>query len=132
MGAEFCRGLSNRSRLSKKQREILDRLCQEYLTEDAVTKADEAMNNADAAIVDLFECIVISAQMNGSDELPVTADDFGEDENLPNRIIFERLIALTNAVSSPPSTRWTQRELERVGGAGRITEISICRMMRTI
>jgi AAA domain/DnaB-like helicase N terminal domain len=79
------------------------------------------MNEAEAANVDLFESVVLSALMDGADALPVCADDFASP---PNRTIFNRvsglsdrgLLAITDALRH-------NKELEKVGGAHRITEI---------
>ena len=66
--------------------------------------------------------VVLSAMMNGADDLPVTADHFGSS---PNRMIFNCvsglndrcLIAVTDALR-------LNGELDKVGGASRITEIA--------
>ena len=34
------------------------------------------MNDAEAANIDMCECVLLSALMNGADALPVCADDF--------------------------------------------------------
>ena len=68
------------------------------------------------------EMVVLATLMNGSPSLPVSADDFSSPTT---RLIFNRLIrtksrgllAVTNALRK-------HGELERVGGAGRVTEIA--------
>ena len=52
------------------------------------------MNAVEAANVDLFECVVLSALMNGADALRVCADDFASP---PNRMIFNCIIGLSGA-----------------------------------
>ena len=80
------------------------------------------MNEAEAANVDLFECVVLSALMNGEDALPVCADDFSSP---PNRMIFNRISGLANrGLLAVTDALRRNGELERVGGAGRITEIA--------
>jgi AAA domain/DnaB-like helicase N terminal domain len=80
------------------------------------------MNKADAAISDGHECVVLSALMNGEDALPVCADDFSSP---PNRTIFERVSGLANRglLAVTDALRFAG-ELDKVGGAGRITEIA--------
>ena len=51
------------------------------------------MREADTAIFDGHECVVLSALMNGENALPVCADDFA---STPNRTIFNRVSGLTN------------------------------------
>ncbi len=77
---------------------------------------------ADTAIFDGHECVVLSALMNGTDTLPVTADDFSSP---PNRMIFNRVSGLTNrSLIAVTDALRRNGELERIGGAGRITEIA--------
>ena len=60
--------------------------------------------------------------MNGTDALPVTAEDFSSP---PNRIIFNRISGLVNRnLLAVTDALRLSGELERVGGAGRITEIA--------
>jgi hypothetical protein len=79
------------------------------------------MTNADAANVDLFESIVLSALMDGVDALPVCADDFASP---PNRMIFNRISGMSNRglLAVTAELRRT-KELEKVGGAHRVTGI---------
>jgi len=80
------------------------------------------MNEGEAANVDLFECVVLSALMNGEDALPVVADDFSSQ---PNRMIFNRVSGLANrGLIAVTDALRRNKELERVGGAGRITDIA--------
>ena len=74
------------------------------------------------AIADGHECVVLSALMNGSDSLPVCADDFSSP---PNRTIFERVIGLSDRcfIAVTDALR-LNGELDNVGGAGRITWIA--------
>jgi replicative DNA helicase len=87
------------------------------------------MNEADANI-DMFECILLSALMNGSDALPVCADDFGlpptgKSEPPPNRTIFKRISGLENrSLLALIDALQSNGELEKVGGRGRINEIA--------
>jgi hypothetical protein len=79
------------------------------------------MNEVEAANVDLFECVVLSALMNGADTLPVAADDFSSP---PNRMIFNRVSNLSNrGLLAVTDALRCKKELEKVGGAHRITEI---------
>jgi AAA domain/DnaB-like helicase N terminal domain len=80
------------------------------------------MNKADAAISDGHECVVLSALMNGEDALSICADDFSSP---PNRTIFERVSGLANRglLAVTDALRFAG-ELDKVGGAGRITEIA--------
>jgi hypothetical protein len=81
------------------------------------------MNEAEAANVDLFECVVLSALMNGADALPVCADDFASP---PNRMIFNRISGLTNrGLLAVTAELRANGELEKVGGAHRVTDISL-------
>jgi hypothetical protein len=69
------------------------------------------------------EAVILSAVMNGSPELPVAAADFFSP---PNRLIFNRLIALTNRnLLAVTDALRRSGELEKVGGAHRITEIAL-------
>jgi hypothetical protein len=80
------------------------------------------MNQADAANIDMFECILLSALMDGADTLPVCADDFASP---PNRTIFNRISGLTNrGLIAVTDALQSNRELEKVGGRGRINEIA--------
>jgi hypothetical protein len=83
---KFVASVAHRPRLTPTQQKIVERLCREYLAEDV-------MNEADAAIFEGHECVVLSAMMNGAGELPVCAEDFSSP---PNRTIFERIIPLEN------------------------------------
>jgi putative DNA primase/helicase len=81
------------------------------------------MNEAEGANVDLFECVVLSALMDGADALPVCADDFASP---PNRMIFNRISGLSNrGLLAVTAELRRKKELEKVGGAHRITEISL-------
>ena len=76
----------------------------------------------DAAIFDGHECVVISAMMNGADELRVGADDFASP---PNRMIFNRISGLTNrGLLAVCDALERAGELEEVGGRARITWIA--------
>jgi putative DNA primase/helicase len=76
----------------------------------------------ETAIFHGHECVVLSALMNGADALPVAADDFSSQ---PNRTIFNRVSGLTNrGLLAVTDALRGNGELERVGGAGRITEIA--------
>lgn len=77
---------------------------------------------ADAGITEGHECVVLSALMNGKDALPVTADDFSSP---PNRIIFNRISGLSDRcfIAVTDALRLND-ELDKVGGAGRITDIA--------
>ena len=80
------------------------------------------MNEAEAANVDLFECVVLSALINGADALQVCADDFASP---PNRMIFNRVSGLSDRNLIAITTELRRNgELETVGGAYRITEIA--------
>ena len=80
------------------------------------------MNEADAAIAEGHECVVLAALMNGADDLPVAAVDFSSP---PNRVIFNRVSGLTNRCPLAVTDALRRNgELERVGGVGRITEIA--------
>ena len=82
----------------------------------------EVMNKAEAANVDGHECVVLSALMNGADALPVCADDFASS---PNRMIFNRISGLLDrGLIAVTDELRLNGELEKVGGAGRITEIA--------
>ena len=80
------------------------------------------MNKADAAINEGHECVVLSAMMNGSDNLPLTEDDFASP---PNRTIYRFLTSVKKR-----GLLAVQSELERhgqlvaVGGKARLTDIS--------
>ena len=52
-----------------------------------------ARNEAEAAMIDGHECVVLSALMNGRDALPICAKDFFSP---PNRTIFERVSGQAN------------------------------------
>jgi hypothetical protein len=82
------------------------------------------VNAAEAANIDMFECIVLSALMNDSANLPVCSDDFSGDAKAPNRIIFDRLQGMSNRglLAVCAELRRTN-ELEKVGGEHRVTEI---------
>jgi hypothetical protein len=83
------------------------------------------MNKADAAIFEGHECVVLSALMNGADALPVAAEDFGSSPTSPNRIIFNRIRGLSNrGLLAVTDALLRSGELEKVGGAHRITEIA--------
>ena len=80
------------------------------------------MNNAETAIIDGHECVVLSALMNGEDALPVTARRLlvtAEQHHLrPHQGISDRcLLAVQDALQR-------NGELDEVGGGGRITEIA--------
>jgi len=74
------------------------------------------------AMLEGNEMVVLSALMNGSPLLPVTADDFFSP---PNRTIYNRIRGLTkrNLLAVTDALRCAG-ELEKVGGAHRITEIA--------
>jgi replicative DNA helicase len=60
--------------------------------------------------------------MNGADALPVCADDFASP---PNRMIFNRISGLSNrGLLAVTDELRANGELDRVGGAGRITGIA--------
>jgi AAA domain-containing protein/DnaB helicase-like protein len=74
-------------------------------------------------MADGHEQVLISALMNGTTELPVTGEDF---LSRSNQTIFECVTGLTNR--SPIAVTDELRrsgQLEKVGGVGRITEISL-------
>jgi len=74
------------------------------------------------SMVEGHETVILSALMNGSPSLPVVADDFSSP---PNRVIFNRILKLKNrGLLAVTDALRHNRELERVGGAARITEIS--------
>jgi len=76
-----------------------------------------------AAMSEGHEMVVLSALMNGSPTLPVSADDFSSP---PNRLIFNRLIGLTNrGLLAVTDALRRNGELDKAGGAHRITEISL-------
>jgi hypothetical protein len=80
------------------------------------------MSQAEAAMIDGHECVVLSALMNGANELPVSADDFSSP---PNKMIFNRLQGLTNrSLLAITDALQRKKELEKVGGASRVTWIS--------
>ena len=80
------------------------------------------MNAAEAANVDLFECVVLSALMNGADALRVCADDFASP---PNRMIFNRISGLSDrGLIAVTAELRANGELEKVGGADPITDIA--------
>jgi replicative DNA helicase len=85
------------------------------------------MRAGENLMAEACEDVVLSGLMDGSGDLAVTADDFTG----PNQTIFKRivhvkkrnrkrnlLIAVTNALRK-------HGELNRVGGAHRITEIAL-------
>jgi hypothetical protein len=81
------------------------------------------MRAGENLMAETCEDVVLSGLMDGSGDLAVTADDFTG----PNQTIFKRivhvkkrnlLIAVTNALRK-------HGELNRVGGAHRITEIAL-------
>jgi hypothetical protein len=80
------------------------------------------VNDPETAIADGHECVVLSALMNGEDSLPVCADDFSSP---PNRMIFNCVSGLSDRcfIAVTDALR-CNGQLERVGGAGRITEIA--------
>jgi hypothetical protein len=68
------------------------------------------------------EQVVLAALMNGSESLPVSDEDFLP----PNRTIFRRIRSLDNrSLIAVTDALRKAGELERVGGAGRITEIAL-------
>jgi AAA domain/DnaB-like helicase N terminal domain len=83
------------------------------------------MNKAEdpeITIRDGHECVVLAAMMNGTDALPVTAEDFSSP---PNRIIFNRIIPLENrGLLAVTDALRRNGELDKVGGPGRIAEIA--------
>ncbi len=82
------------------------------------------MNTPDPEITirDGHECVVLAAMMNGTDALPVTAEDFSSP---PNRIIFNRIIPLENrGLLAVTDALRRNGELDKVGGPGRIAEIA--------
>jgi hypothetical protein len=79
---------------------------------------------ADAVMRDGNEQVILSGEMNGSPSLPVSADDFSP----LNKIVFNRIRGLPKGKRNLLAVTAALRkhgELERVGGAGRITEISL-------
>jgi hypothetical protein len=69
------------------------------------------------------EQVLLSALMNGTEALPVSADDFSSP---PNRMIYNRIRGLTNrSLIAVTDALRHAGELEKVGGAHRITEIAL-------
>jgi hypothetical protein len=69
------------------------------------------------------EQVLLSALMNGTEALPVSADDFSSP---PNRTIYNRIRGLTNrSLIAVTDALRRAGELEKVGGAHRITEIAL-------
>jgi P4 family phage/plasmid primase-like protien len=80
------------------------------------------MNKADSGMILGHESVVLSALMNGQNSLPVCADDF---TSPPNRVIFNRISGLANrGLLAITDALRAAGELDKVGGAGRITEIA--------
>jgi AAA domain len=86
---------------------------------------NDVRNNShavDLSMIDGHEKVLLSALMNGTAELPVTADFFS---SLLNKIIFNCVTELTNrSLLSVTDALRVSGELEKVGGAHRITQIS--------
>lgn len=73
-------------------------------------------------MIDGHEQVLLSALMNGTAELPVTTADFSSP---PNRTIFKCINGLTNrSFLAVTDALRRHGELQNVGGAHRITEIS--------
>jgi AAA domain/DnaB-like helicase N terminal domain len=69
------------------------------------------------------EQVLLSALMNRTDALPVSEDDFSSP---PNRMIYNRIRGLTNrSLIAVTDALRHAGELEKVGGAYRITEIAL-------
>jgi hypothetical protein len=80
------------------------------------------MMNARDSLLEGHETVLLSALMNGSQTLPICADDF---QSPPNRILFTRIIGLENRGLLAVTDALRQNgELAKVGGAGHITEIT--------
>src|SRR6266436_567993 len=74
-------------------------------------------------MIEGHEGVLLAALMNGTDALPLNAEDFS---SLPNRTIFNCLSGLTNRnLLAVTDALRRNGELEKVGGAHRITEISL-------
>ena len=85
--------------------------------------------NARDTMSEGHEQVVLSALMNGSPTLPVSADDFSP----VNQIIFKRIIKSKkrNLLAVTDALR-RYGELAKIGGAGRITESPHCRTTRKV
>jgi hypothetical protein len=80
------------------------------------------MTGAEAAIRDGHEQVILSALMNGSPDLPVSSDDFSSS----NKMIYHRIQSLTGrGLLAVTDALRRNGELEKVGGAGHITEIAL-------
>jgi RecA-family ATPase len=80
------------------------------------------MNDPEIAIADGHERVLLSAMMNGAQDLPVSADDFSSP---PNRMIFERMSGLSDRCPLAVQDALQRTgELDKVGGVPRITEIA--------
>ena len=80
------------------------------------------MSAPNSAMSEGHEQVLLAAMMNGTDELPVSAEDFSSS---PNRVIFNRIVGMTNrSLLAVTDALQQSGELESVGGAYRITEIS--------
>jgi replicative DNA helicase len=75
------------------------------------------------AICEGHEQVLLSAMMNGTDALPLNVDDFSSP---PNRTIYNRIRGLTNrSLLAVTDALRRSGELDKVGGAHRITEIAL-------
>jgi putative DNA primase/helicase len=82
-----------------------------------------APQQARASMIDGHECVLLAALMNGTAELPVTAEDFSSP---PNQKIFECITALPNrSLIAVTDALRRSGQLKNVGGNGRVTEISV-------
>jgi DnaB-like helicase N terminal domain len=78
--------------------------------------------SASAAMLDGHESVLLAALMDGHAELPVTADDFSSP---PNKTIFHHVMRLTNrCLLAVTNSLRESGELEKVGGAYRVSEIA--------
>jgi len=80
-----------------------------------------ARGAAATSMIDGHESVVLATLMNGTDTLPLSAEDFSSP---PNRIIFNRVIGLTNrSLLAVTDELRRHGELDKIGGPARVTEI---------